>query len=172
MMPKPNPTKIAKFIRFIAAGLLMAVFVFKAPAMADPAVRVEKMTYAELNRLITEGDCNCLMVFMAAWCGPCKEELPELNRLYRRFADQGVRFIGISVDEGGPAAIEKVIAKQKVAFPVYWVGDTAVDNLQIFGIPMIFIIKRGQIVEKIPGKCSYEFLETKILDLLKPSTAQ
>jgi hypothetical protein len=33
---------------------------------------------------------------------------------------------------------------------------------------MIFMIKSGRIVEKIPGKCSYEFLETKILDFLKP----
>lgn len=161
-----NQTKLMRVLYIAAAGLMP--FILNAPATAGSTTRVEKMSYSELNRLITEGDCNCLMVFMAAWCGPCKEELPDLNRLYRRFGDRRLRFIGISVDSGGPAAIEAVIREKKVAFPVFWVGETAVDELQIFGIPMIFMIKSGQIVEKIPGKCSYEFLETKILDFLKP----
>jgi thiol-disulfide isomerase/thioredoxin len=162
----PNQSKFIRLLYLAAAGLMLLLL--NAPGMAESTARVEKMTYSELNRLITEGDCNCLMVFMAAWCGPCREELPDLNRLYRRYGDGRLRFIGISVDSGGPAAIEAVIRAKKVAFSVFWVGETAVDELQIFGIPMIFMIKNGQIVEKIPGKCSYEFLEAKILDFLKP----
>jgi len=166
MEPDQNKTRLMRLLYLAAVGLM--AFILSASAMAESATRVEKMTYAELNRLITGGDCNCLMVFMAAWCGPCKEELPDLNRLHRRYADRGLRFIGISVDSGGPAAIETVIREKKVVFPVFWVGEAAVDELQIFGIPMIFMIKKGQIVEKIPGKCSYEFLEAKILSFLKP----
>ena len=166
MNPNPNQTKFMRLLSLVAAGLML--FLSNTPAMAESTARVGKMTYSELNRLITEGDCNCLVVFMAAWCGPCKEELPDLNRLYRRYGARGLRLIGISVDSGGPAAIEAVIRDKKVAFSVFWVGETAVDELQIFGIPMIFMIKKGQIVEKIPGKCSYEYLEAKILDFLKP----
>jgi hypothetical protein len=47
------------------------------------------------------------------------------------------------------------------------VGETAVDKFRLFGIPMIFLTKKGTLVEKIPGKCSYEFLEAKIQDLIK-----
>jgi thiol-disulfide isomerase/thioredoxin len=167
MEPNQNQTKFMRLLRFFAAIGLIPFFL-SAPATAESTIKVEKMTFHELNRLITQGDCNCLMVFMAAWCGPCREELPDLDRLYRRYGDRGVRFIGVSVDSGGSTAIEAVIREKKVTFPVFWVGETAVDELQIFGIPMIFMIKSGRIVEKIPGKCSYEFLETKILDFLKP----
>lgn len=133
-------------------------------ASADPAVKIKKMTYAELNRLITQTDGNYLFAFMAAWCRPCKEELPILNRLHHRFKGQGIQFVGISVDAGSPAAMERVLKKNPVDFPVYWVGETAIDKLNIIGIPMIFLVKKGDIVVKIPGKCSYKFLETKILD--------
>ena len=167
MMCNMNQTKFGRSFCLVAAGL--AALFFIAPAAAASATRVQKMTYPELNRLITEGDCNCLMVFMAAWCGPCKEELPDLERLYRRYGDdRGIRFIGISVDPGGPGAIETVLRKKKVTFSVFWVGESAVDELQLFGIPMIFMVKKGRIVEKIPGKCSYEFLEAKILSFMKP----
>lgn len=159
-------TGIVRLLAVLAAGFL-GPFILSTHAETGSGPRIEKMTYAELNSLITEGDCNCVMIFMAAWCGPCKEELPDLVRLHRRFADQGLRFIGISVDTGGPAAIEEVIRQKKVTFSVYWVGETAVEKLNIFGIPMIFMIKKGQILEKIPGKWSYEYLETKILDFLK-----
>jgi thiol-disulfide isomerase/thioredoxin len=168
MQTHPHPTRIMPLFAAVAAGLCMLILL-SSFVMADySTVKVEKMAYADLNRLIAEGDCNCLMVFMTAWCGPCIEEMPVLNRLYRRFGAQGVRFIGISVDSGGPAAIEIVIRKKKVTFPVFWVGEAAVDELNIFGVPMIFMIKNGQIVEKIPGKCSYDFLESKILNFLKP----
>jgi thiol-disulfide isomerase/thioredoxin len=125
------------------------------------------MTHAELNQLITNKKGNSLLFFTAAWCGHCKTMLPTLNRLYHRFHDQGLRFIAIIIDAGGPAAMERVLEKKPVDFSVFWVGETVVDEFRLVGIPMIFLVKNGQIVEKIPGKCSYEFLQGKILDFIK-----
>lgn len=75
--------------------------------------------------------------------------------------------MAISIDAGGPSAMQRVLEDQPVTFPVFWVGETVVDELKLFGIPMIFLIKKGRLVEKIPGTCSYAFLETKIQDLIK-----
>jgi hypothetical protein len=63
--------------------------------------------------------------------------------------------------------MERVLEKRQVDFSVFWVGETVVDEFRLIGIPMIFLVKNGHIVEKIPGKCSYEFLQGKILDFIK-----
>lgn len=134
---------------------------------AKSSYTVQRMSFAELNHLITQKQGACLLFFMAAWCGPCKEELPILNKLYHQFRNKGLRIIGISIDVGGPAAIERVLQKKQVEFSVYWVGERAVDEYNLVGIPMTYLIKKGQIVEKIPGKCSYKFLRGRIADLIK-----
>lgn len=128
---------------------------------------VEKMAVAELNRIINSDSGSALVFFTAAWCGHCKAMIPTLNRLYHRFNDKGLRFIGISIDAGGPAAMQQALEEKPVDFAVFWVGETALDAFRLLGIPMIFLVKRGQLVEKIPGKCSYTLLEGKIMDVIK-----
>lgn len=36
--------------------------------------------------------------FWATWCEPCKEEIPALMRIHRKYADNGVQIVGIAVD--------------------------------------------------------------------------
>jgi hypothetical protein len=54
-----------------------------------------------------------------------------------------------------------------VTFPVYWVKGGAAGKYQIYGIPMILLIKNGEIVDRIPGQRSEKFLEKKIEGLLE-----
>jgi len=44
-----------------------------------------------------------LLNFWATWCAPCVEEMPMLSRLQREHAGQGLRVVGISVDDPGRA---------------------------------------------------------------------
>ena len=80
-------------------------------AFAASSPKIETMAYAELNRLITRGNGNSLLFFTAAWCGYCKAMLPTLNRLVHRFRDKQLRFIGISIDAGGPGDMERALEK-------------------------------------------------------------
>ena len=36
--------------------------------------------------------------FWATWCPPCKEEMPSMERLYRRYKDRGLTMLAISID--------------------------------------------------------------------------
>ncbi len=38
--------------------------------------------------------------FWATWCGPCVAEMPKMKELYAKYHEQGVEFIGVSLDQG------------------------------------------------------------------------
>ncbi len=129
---------------------------------ANAGVTVEKISEAALDELIQSNNGKMVITFMAAWCGPCIDELPSLNRLYNKYNDRGLKFIGISIDIEGPRAMQPIIDKLKVEFPVYWYGESAVKKFSIFAIPMIFLMKNGQIIKKLPGRRSERDLEKNI----------
>ncbi|MGD9120380.1 MAG: TlpA family protein disulfide reductase [Desulfobacterales bacterium] len=148
------------------AVLLVIVFA-SINVNADAGVTVEKISESALDELIQSNNAKMVITFMAAWCGPCIDELPSLNRLSNKYNSRGLKFIGISIDIEGPRAMQPIIDKLKVGFPVYWYGESAVKKFSIFAIPMIFLVKNGQIVKKLPGKRSERDLEKKIQKFLE-----
>ena len=62
--------------------------------------------------------------------------------------------------------MQPIIDKLQVRFPVYWYGDAAVQKFSLFAIPMIFLVKDGQVVEKLPGRRSEKILNKRIQEFL------
>ena len=151
----------------IWSALLLVIVFTSTNVDADAGVTVEKISEAALDELIQSCNGKMVVTFMAAWCGPCIDELPSLNRLYNRYNGRGLKFIGISIDIEGPRAMQPIIDKLNVSFPVYWYGEPAVQKYSIFAIPMIFLIKGGEIIQKLPGRRSEKDLEKKIQKFLK-----
>ena len=104
---------------------------------------------------------------MAAWCAPCIDELPTMNKLYKKFRNQNLEIIGISIDLEGPQAIQPVINGLKIDFPVYWYGEKAIEKFSLFAIPMMLLIKNGEIVERVSGRRPETYLNEKFLQFLK-----
>jgi len=90
-----------------------------------------------------------------------------LVKLNAKYQSQGLKMIGISLDIDGPSAIQPVLEKARVNFPVYWAGEEAMKDFKIRAIPLFFFIKDGSIVEKVLGVRHETFLERKINDLLE-----
>lgn len=146
----------------ISLAALVVIVLFLMNTGAGAAVTIKKISEPALDELINAGNNKVVVTFMAAWCGPCIDELPVLNKLYQKYKARGFKLIGISIDMEGPQAMQPIIDKLKVDFPIYWYGEPAVQKYSLFVIPIIFWVKDGRIVEKLPGRRSRRELDKKI----------
>ncbi|MFN0196720.1 MAG: TlpA family protein disulfide reductase [Planctomycetaceae bacterium] len=92
----------------------------------------------------------------ASWCDPCARFVPQLAKLHRRFAEQGVIFISLtSEEEEDKPLIQQFIDGTGVAWPVGYGATETLRDLDLEYIPATWIISReGQIVwmEGSPGR--------------------
>jgi thiol-disulfide isomerase/thioredoxin len=80
--------------------------------------------------------------FWATWCGPCREEMPQLNRLYEKYRASGFVLLGVNVDDDSSKAAE-VAKKLGVTFPVLLDTDKKVSKLyDLSTMPSTVIIDR------------------------------
>jgi peroxiredoxin len=83
-----------------------------------------------------------LVNFWASWCGPCKLEMPHLNRLHDKYRASGVLLLGVNIDED-PRTAQAATAKLGVKFPVLLDSDRAVSRLYDMGsMPATVLIDR------------------------------
>ena len=109
--------------------------------------------------------------FWATWCPPCREEMPAFARLQEEFADQGVQFVAIAIDDREP--VVDFIDTYGIEFPVL-LGDTKAIELarrlgNHFGTLPYTVVARpgGEIVLRRPG----EMDRAELLPLLQELTA-
>jgi cytochrome c biogenesis protein CcmG, thiol:disulfide interchange protein DsbE len=95
--------------------------------------------------------------FFGAWCQPCIEETPGLNRLQRYIAPRNGVVLGVSADED-PAKYEEFLKQQGVIFTTYRDPSTTGSLSQIaksYGTsvyPETYVIdRRGKIARKFIG---------------------
>jgi peroxiredoxin len=98
--------------------------------------------------------------FWATWCPPCRKEMPDLEKLYQQFKEQGLVILAISDEDAGK--VRPFIAGQKVTYPILLDPGRKVNELfQIEGIPKTFVYDRsGKLVaQSIDMRTRRQFLE-------------
>jgi len=152
---------------FIRSAVLAVVLFTGIAAQAGSGAEVKRIEEAAIDKLITADDNRLVLNFMAAWCGPCIDELPALNRLHKKYKDSNIQIIGISIDFEGPGAMQPIIKRLNIEFPVYWCGEKAISKFNLNAIPMLLFIRRGEMVERLHGNRPEKFLDQKIREFLK-----
>lgn len=69
-----------------------------APDIALPLLDGGTLGTAQLRGSVAVVD------FWASWCGPCREELPALEKLRVEYEPRGVRFVAVNIDDDAAAA--------------------------------------------------------------------
>jgi len=111
-----------------------------------------------------------LVNFWATWCVPCREEMPIFVSLQKRYAERGVRFIAVSIDDPkNKEAVSRFARDLGVNFPV-WVGAT-IQEMRRLGLgealPATAVVDReGRIVGRILGPVDKRDLTKRIRWLL------
>ena len=123
------------------------------------------------NLKLSEHRGEVVMInFWATWCGPCRQEMPLLNRLHEQYRKAGFTLLGISVDDK-PQAAQEMARQLGVGFPVLFDSEKQVSRrYDVDAMPTTLIIDRDGKVRYIhrgfrPG---YEAkYEAEIKELLK-----
>jgi len=124
-------------LAFIACASVEAI----APAAAAPDFTLRTMNGPNL-RLAEQRGRVVMVNFWATWCGPCRQEMPQLDRLYQKYKSSGFVLLGVNVDEDARKATD-VAAKLGVTFPVLLDTDKAVSKLyDLSTMPSTVIIDR------------------------------
>jgi thiol-disulfide isomerase/thioredoxin len=113
-----RPARLAASI----AGLLWALSSYAAePRQIDmyPASRMlptASFIDGEGQRLdITSFRGQAVVLhFFATWCLPCRDEVPALQRLQQQFPDHAVQVVMVSLDSGGPLAVQRFFKSMHV----------------------------------------------------------
>ena len=147
----------------VAAGVLVAVWVarqrdqpvaagFRAPDFAVTDEQGETVTMATYAGKVV------LLNVWATWCGPCREEMPSMQRLYDRFSREDFEIAAISVDalpdrtddQGNPGGDPLAFARELgLTFPVLL--DPSGKIQRIYGaskVPESFLIGRDGVIYK------------------------
>lgn len=144
------------------------------PLIAQPRLRpLDEKSYPQV--LASHKGNVVLVNFWATWCAPCREEMPSIAALERKYRARGLRLVTVSCDEpedqtkaekflaqsgvGGSAYIKRATSDEKFIDSVYekWSG----------ALPALFLYDRqGKLARAFIGETDQATLERAVASLL------
>lgn len=146
-----------------------------APATARPAPDFRLRGFD--GRLIALSDFRGKIVvlnFWASWCTPCKQEMPNLERVWREFRDEGVVVLGVDVLDD-PEDAKAFLTALRITYPnVHDPEEGRMIAYRVTGLPTTIFIDRNQLIRGrfvggYLGPTGHEALRRQIRELLSES---
>jgi peroxiredoxin len=143
-----------RFVKTLAAGLALML-----PLAAGAADKATDFSLRDINgQEVTLSQYQgkvVVMQFWATWCGPCKVEMPHLQKIYTDLKDKGFVVLSVSSDDARTASqVKPFISKMKYSFPVLLDKESTVVGAYNPSktLPYLVIIdKNGDVVQRHSG---------------------
>ena len=106
-----------------------------------------------------------LIDFWASWCGPCRQEMPNVSKIYKKYHEAGLEIIGVSLDRKADEWA-KALKEEKMAWPNIMDEQQQIGaRYFVRGIPHTILLDENNriLVKDLRGKA----LEKKIAELLE-----
>jgi peroxiredoxin len=93
-----------------------------------------------------------LLEFFTTWCSSCKESVSHLVRLYQKHEKQGLRVLGLNLDDDGVKIVREYVIANRLNYPVALAGESLQTDYGLRSVPTLYVVsKKGLIVEKFMG---------------------
>ena len=142
---------------------------FMPPVLPRPATSLKlKLVDGSPASLADYKGKVILVDWWATWCAPCVAGMPDVQKLYTKYADKGFVAAGISIDEEGAKKVKPFLQKKKFTYPILLDDSGQWKSWGIRRIPALFLVdKDGQIVKQWIGKTDKREIESAVDELLK-----
>ena len=141
--------------------LLVLVIALAAPITSAHADQATDFTLRDIDgKSFTLSELKGKVVvlsFWATWCGPCKEEMPHLQKLYTQHAEEGLVIVSISADDARTASRVKPFIKSKgFTFPVLLDRESSVTGVYNPGKTLPWTVVIGRDFEVADTHAGYD----------------
>lgn len=86
-----------------------------------------------------------MVVFWASWCGPCRQEAPQIVNVFRQYGTN-INVVGINAGES-TAVAQRAAAEMGIQWPVLMDSDGAIQRMyKVSGIPLVLILDAEGVV--------------------------
>ena len=125
----------------LATLLLALPAVAAAPSGPAPQFTLDARGGSQLSLAQYKGQV-VMINFWASWCGPCRQEMPLLEDIYKKYSKLGFTLIGVNVEPDSKAA-DDWLKQTPVSFPILYDRNSKVSQLyDVSGMPSTVIIDR------------------------------
>jgi thiol-disulfide isomerase/thioredoxin len=123
------------------------VFDFTAPLASGGTLNIQELS----GKVV-------FLNFWASWCGPCRAEMPSMEKLYQKFKPQGLEMLAINYVEK-PETVRAFMREHKLSFPAGLdiSGKITTGLYGVTAFPTTYIIDReGRIIVRVIGSRQWD----------------
>jgi thiol-disulfide isomerase/thioredoxin len=136
---------LKKSLGGLAISLCMSTIAFAAATTPAPDFTLKSST-GENVRLAEQHGQVVMLNFWASWCGPCRQEMPLLDGISKKYGKMGCVLYGINVEQDNKDA-KKMLKDLGVSFSILFDPESKLSSLySVDAMPTsVMIDKKGQI---------------------------
>jgi len=161
---------LTAFVATVGLTAVVAAPSFAIPQKGQPAPPLKVVSTSGQQISLANYKGYVLVIdFFATWCPPCREAIPHLNGLSRKYGRQGLQVLGLSLDDGDEGGVKDFIASKRIVYPVALAGQDVQADYGLRSLPTVYVIdKKGNVADKFMGGSdeTLKTMETLIKKLL------